>query len=213
MRKPGTNLAATKDSLRIRRSPPGHYTLRVQGSISSGVWNLRGINLALTIVPAWYQTNWFYALCAAAILALLWGLYRLRLRQLQEQEAKFREAVQSIPAMAFIAGPDGLRTFFNDRSLEYTGYSLGQALGSGWQAAIHPDDLKRVLEKWDASLTSGSLSNTRRACAGRMGNTVGFWRELCPSATIDTKPSGGVARRPTLKTANARKNCRRIWPM
>jgi len=30
-----------------------------------------------------------------------------------------------------------------------------QALGSGWQAAIHPDDLKRVFERWRTSVATG----------------------------------------------------------
>ena len=37
------------------------------------------------IPPAWYQTNWFRALCVAAFLTLLWGLYHLRVLQLQRE--------------------------------------------------------------------------------------------------------------------------------
>jgi Histidine kinase len=37
------------------------------------------------IPPAGYQTNWFIALCVAAFLALLWGLYQLRLRLMAKQ--------------------------------------------------------------------------------------------------------------------------------
>ncbi|MBV8630493.1 MAG: PAS domain-containing protein, partial [Silvibacterium sp.] len=139
--------------------PPSHYRFRVIASNNSGVWNKQGATLDFIIPPAWYQTNWFWALCAAAFAALLWGLYRQRVRHLrqkmEEQEEKFREAVQSMPAMAFVAGPDGNRTFVNDRWLAYTGYSLQQALGSGWQSAIHRDDRERVIEKWRASLNSG----------------------------------------------------------
>ena len=135
--------------------PPRNYRFRVIASNNSGVWNEEGATLDFTIPSAWYQTNWFIALCASAFVALLWGLYRLHVEQLRREEKKFREAVQSMPAMAFVAGPDGNRTFVNDRWLAYTGYSLEQALGSSWQAAFHPDDLDSVVEKWRASLTSG----------------------------------------------------------
>ena len=74
--------------------------------------------------------------------------FRLRIRQVQEQERKFREAIETIPAMAFTALPDGSRTFVNRRWVEYTGLTVEHAAGLGWQAVIHPDDLKRVLEKW-----------------------------------------------------------------
>ena len=49
---------------------------------NSGVWNETGDTLEFSIAPAYYQTNWFRASCVAAFLALLWALYRLRLRQL-----------------------------------------------------------------------------------------------------------------------------------
>jgi signal transduction histidine kinase/ligand-binding sensor domain-containing protein len=61
---------------------PGKYRFRVIASNNSGVWNQTGAALDLSIAPAYWQTTWFRALCVAAILALLWMLYRLRMRQL-----------------------------------------------------------------------------------------------------------------------------------
>jgi ligand-binding sensor domain-containing protein/signal transduction histidine kinase len=65
--------------------PPGRYTFRVQGSSSRGVWSVNGVSVVLTILPPWYQTNWFRASCVLAFLALLWALYQLRLRQMARQ--------------------------------------------------------------------------------------------------------------------------------
>ena len=62
--------------------PPKHYRFRVMACNNSGVWNEEGAALDFVIPPAWYQTNWFRALCVATFLALLWGLYQLRVRQL-----------------------------------------------------------------------------------------------------------------------------------
>ncbi|MGA8672227.1 MAG: two-component regulator propeller domain-containing protein [Terracidiphilus sp.] len=64
---------------------PRHYKFRVLACNNSGVWNVTGDSLDFTIPPAWYQTNWFYALCALAFLALTWGLYQLRVLQLQRE--------------------------------------------------------------------------------------------------------------------------------
>src|SRR3984893_13494477 len=58
-----------------------------------------------------------------------------------------RLVVDTIPTLAWSAGPDGSADFFNQRWLEYTGLSAKQALGSGWEVAIHPDDLPRILER------------------------------------------------------------------
>ena len=43
-------------------------------------------------MPAYYQTNWFRALCAAAVLACLWAAYQLRVRQLQRE---FNTAIEA----------------------------------------------------------------------------------------------------------------------
>jgi signal transduction histidine kinase len=64
---------------------PGTYRFRVLACNNSGVWNGQGASLEFVILPMWYQTNWFRALCAATFLALLWALYQLRLRQLAQQ--------------------------------------------------------------------------------------------------------------------------------
>jgi signal transduction histidine kinase/ligand-binding sensor domain-containing protein len=64
---------------------PRRYRFRVLASNNSDVWNEEGAALDFAIPPAWYQTNWFYALCAAAFLALLWAAYQFRVRQLAYQ--------------------------------------------------------------------------------------------------------------------------------
>ena len=64
---------------------PGSYRFRVTASNNSGVWNEAGTFLDFSIAPAYYQTNWFRATCVAALMVLLWGLYRLRLRQMAER--------------------------------------------------------------------------------------------------------------------------------
>jgi signal transduction histidine kinase len=65
--------------------PPGKYSFRVIASISDGVWNGSAAKLDFSIAPAYYQTNWFRALCAISVLALLWAAYQWRLRQLHHQ--------------------------------------------------------------------------------------------------------------------------------
>jgi len=65
--------------------PPGNYSFRVIACNSDGVWNDNAARLDFSIAPAYYQTNWFRALCVAAFLALLWAAYQLRVRQLQKQ--------------------------------------------------------------------------------------------------------------------------------
>jgi signal transduction histidine kinase/ligand-binding sensor domain-containing protein len=65
--------------------PPRNYRFRVMACNNSGVWNEAGTSLEFTVEPAYYQTAWFRLSCVAAFLALLWMLYRLRVRQLLRQ--------------------------------------------------------------------------------------------------------------------------------
>ena len=64
---------------------PRNYRFRVIACNNSGVWNETGDTLEFFIAPAYYQTAWFYASCVAAFLAMLWGLYRLRLYQVRRE--------------------------------------------------------------------------------------------------------------------------------
>lgn len=64
---------------------PGNYTFRVIAANNDGLWNETGAALEFTIPPAFYQTRWFYALCALAFLAVLTVAYRVRVRQVAAQ--------------------------------------------------------------------------------------------------------------------------------
>ena len=64
---------------------PRSYRFRVIACNNSGVWNTAGDSLEFSVAPAYYQTNWFRAVCAAIFLAMLWMAYQLRVRHLQRR--------------------------------------------------------------------------------------------------------------------------------
>jgi signal transduction histidine kinase/ligand-binding sensor domain-containing protein len=72
--------------------PPRNYRFRVAACNNSGVWNEAGTFLDFSIAPAYYQTTWFLVSCVVVFLVLLWGIYRLRVQQLQHQFAIGLEA-------------------------------------------------------------------------------------------------------------------------
>src|SRR5882757_2157970 len=74
---------------------------------------------------------------------------------MKTSEDKYRVMVDAIPTLAWCALADGSVEFFNQRWHDYTGLSPQAAHGSGWRVAIHPEDLKKSLEKWRALLASG----------------------------------------------------------
>jgi PAS domain S-box-containing protein len=52
----------------------------------------------------------------------------------------------TIPVMMWRARPDMACEWVNRAWLEFTGYSLAQALGEGWSRGLHPEDLARWLD-------------------------------------------------------------------
>ena len=72
--------------------PPGKYSFRVIASNSDSIWNNNPATLNFYVSPAYYQTNWFRALCATLFLALLWAAYQLRVRQLRREFSAAIEA-------------------------------------------------------------------------------------------------------------------------
>ena len=77
--------------------------------------------------------------------------------------------VDALPGLVWTARPDGQADFINQRWCDYTGLSSAQALGRGWHAAIHPDDVLALLERWDAIIASempGDLEARMRRADG-----------------------------------------------
>ena len=65
--------------------PPRKYSFRVTAANSDGVWAETPAKLDFSVAAAYYQTNWFRALCAVFFVALLWGAYQWRVQQLHRQ--------------------------------------------------------------------------------------------------------------------------------
>lgn len=105
--------------------------------------------------PEFWQTWWFLLTATLASAGIVAAYFLQRTLLLSDEERRFRQAIESMPTLAFIARSDGHWTFVNRSWIEFTGLTVAQMAGSGWQTAVHPDDLSRVTEKWFGSLASG----------------------------------------------------------
>ena len=72
---------------------------------------------------------------------------------LHRSERELRQVIETIPAMVWSALPDASNVLMNRRWTQYTGLS---AVGLGWQAAVHPDDLKKHMEVFRKCSATGS---------------------------------------------------------
>lgn len=73
-----------------------------------------------------------------------------------ESEREARLIIDSIPALAWSARPDGSAEFFNRHYLEFVGLSAEQASDWGWTGAVHPEDMGGLAATWQAVLASGA---------------------------------------------------------
>jgi PAS domain S-box-containing protein len=101
-----------------------------------------------------------------------------------------RLVVDTIPTLAWSARPDGSAEFFNQRWLAYTGLSAEQALGSGWEVAIHPDDLNDLVDYWRRVVASGQPGEIE----GRLRRSDGVYRWFLFRATPFLDQNGSVVK-------------------
>ena len=74
---------------------------------------------------------------------------------MNRSDDELRALIDSIPSLAWSASPDGSALSFNRRWLDYTGLTAEVAMGWGWNAAVHTDDLPKMLEVFRNALDSG----------------------------------------------------------
>jgi len=67
---------------------------------------------------------------------------------LQASESFHRQALESIPGMVFTTRPDGYCDYQSQQWMEYTGVTMNEQLGDGWNALLHPDDRAPALAAW-----------------------------------------------------------------
>ena len=72
--------------------------------------------------------------------------------QIQRSEAKLRQVIDAIPAMAWCNLPHGPNEFLNKSWHEYTGLLPEESHDWGWQVAFHPDDLPPLMTRWQEML-------------------------------------------------------------
>jgi len=61
-----------------------------------------------------------------------------------------RLLVDNMPMLAWSSHANGSVDFVNQQWREYTGLSTEESNGPGWKAAVHPDDLPVLMQKWEA---------------------------------------------------------------
>jgi PAS domain S-box-containing protein len=80
--------------------------------------------------------------------------------EIKDSENRLRTIIDTIPALAWSARPDGSAEFFNRRWLDYAGLSAEEASDWGWTVALHSEDRDRLMDYWRQLLASGEAGES-----------------------------------------------------
>jgi PAS domain-containing protein len=69
--------------------------------------------------------------------------------------------VDALPGLVWTARPDGQIEFVGERWCDHTGLSVADVHRRGWRAAIHPEDVSELLERWRSIPASGEPGTLR----------------------------------------------------
>ncbi len=82
---------------------------------------------------------------------------RDRAQALQESEERFRTLADNMAQFAWMADESGWIFWYNQRWFDYTGKTLAEMKGWGWQQVHHPEHVDRVTDKFRKYIEAGEI--------------------------------------------------------
>ncbi len=88
--QPGWISLGSQRVLRLDTLPPGLRRVEISARQAGSDWGASGVAV-IEQAPRWYQSGWFYAVCAGVLGALLWLIYQWRLHFVRARYALVAE--------------------------------------------------------------------------------------------------------------------------
>jgi signal transduction histidine kinase/ligand-binding sensor domain-containing protein/DNA-binding response OmpR family regulator len=98
----GWNYVGNKNSATYTNLPPGNYTFKVKSRNSDGKWSKQELSLSLTVLPPFWLTWWFIFIAAVFVFAVIYGLYRLKVNNIEKQKSRLEEQVSERTAEVLV---------------------------------------------------------------------------------------------------------------
>ena len=92
--------------------------------------------------------------------------------ELRLSEQEFRLLAESVPQIVWATRPDGWTIYFNQHWVDYTGMTMEESYGPGWNTPFHPDDKPRAWEAWQQA----TQHNERYSLECRLRRHDGVYR-------------------------------------
>ena len=87
-------------------------------------------------------------------------------------EREFRLLAESMPQIVWTTRVAGWKTYFNQKWVDYTGLTLKESYGHGWNKTFHPDDQQRARDAWQNAI----LHNAPYLLQCRLRRADGIYR-------------------------------------
>ncbi|HEY1811486.1 MAG TPA: ATP-binding protein [Kofleriaceae bacterium] len=101
-------------------------------------------------------------------------------KEAQEREAELRTLADNMPQLAWMADPTGARFWFNRRWHDYSGASLDEIRGWGWQTFHHPAHAEDVMAKYRHAFETGQPWEDTYPLRGKDGHYQWFLSRAVP---------------------------------
>ena len=102
-------------------------------------------------------------------------------------ERSFRALANSIPQLAWMADATGWIFWYNQRWYEYTGTTLEEMQGWGWQQVHHPDHVARVVDRIRHAFETGEPWEDTFPLRSKAGEYRWFLSRALPITDADGK--------------------------
>ena len=94
---------------------------------------------------------------------------------------QFHFLADLIPQLVWITDATGFHTYFNQRWIDFTGYTVADSVGPDmWNNLLHPDDQARARDIWGHSLATGDDYNIEYRFKARDGSFRWFLGQALP---------------------------------
>ena len=107
----------------------------------------------------------------------------------EARERQFLILANSISQLAWMADGKGYIFWYNDRWYRYTGTTLEEMQGWGWQKVHHPDEVDRVVERIKIAFTTGEPWDDTFPLRSKTGEYRWFLSRALPIFDADGKVS------------------------
>ena len=101
-------------------------------------------------------------------------------KEYTESEERFQDLADNIPNLAWMADATGWIFWYNTQWYDYTGTTLEEMQGWGWQKVHHPDYVESITNEWASNIKAGKPYDDIFPLKGKDGNYRWFLTRVTP---------------------------------